>query len=32
MLDQQRLVKLRGWVFLIAAAVVLFAYLWSHQR
>ena len=31
MLDQQKLVKVRGWIFLIAAALLIFAYLWSRR-
>jgi len=31
MRDQQTLVKLRGWVFVIAGAVLLLLYLWSRK-
>ena len=30
MLDQQKLTNLRGWVIVIAAALLLLAYLWSR--
>jgi hypothetical protein len=29
--DQQNFVKLRGWVLVIAAALLLLAYLWSRR-
>ena len=31
MRDQQTLLKLRGWIFVVAGALLLLAYLWSQR-